>query len=1765
MDLNTTFLKGRMNKSLDERVLPDGEYIDALNIRIGSTENNSVGAIENSLGNTKITSILYEGNPLSTNARCIGAYEDNQHETIYWFVTDPGNVDMVLSYNDKTGTLIYHVISTTVLNFNTQYLVNGIDLIDGLLFWTDNYNPPRRINVNSSYAYPTMGVDNITEDDISVIVAPPLESPSIVPLISSTEKNYIIDKFVSFSYRYKYKDGEYSALSQFSDIAFVPDNFFVDFTSYTNGAMQNVFNSYNVFFNTGSKNVIQVDLCFKLSDSSIVNIIERYNKNEQGWGDDQIKSINFNNKKIYTALSSSELTRLFDNVPRIAKSQTTMGNRLMYGNYVDGYDIDTNINYDVVGVSEAVGGKSLDVFTDDGFYTINPSTPATIPSGIIKIDFTDTEIKTGALLSIQFRLFHYSFSGDPSYALEGILNEFDFSFNFNITNDFSSAYQLSQDQAFINAIYTHNPIADCGTGFSLTDKFNCSIITVATSPPDWDIVGTGISAVDQGFTIISSPTEPNIIKLQIPAIKFVGVQAETPDLIAYEYLTDIGTVASLSTLENKRSLHSNRDYEVAIVYQDEYLRSSTALVCNDNTVFFPASASDTKNYIVSTIQNLAPSWAKRYKFVVKPSKSKYETIYTNLFFQDDDGFVWFKLEAENISKAKIGEQLTVKRDSNGAMNNLVTVTVLDVKSQSDNFISGPNSDDIVYEPAGVYMKMRVTNFEVIYDKNSFIQLKTVGPDGYDYPQRRIDLSYANPSYDPSIPIDAENQPRITYDIPAGSIVKFDIRMNRDEANFLDANCGSRNYKYIRTVVANQDYDNLYLLAQGEGINFEDGVVSGNDDTMNTKDYNQVLGVFAPCYSFSGVSDYICGDNPHLPFNPNRFYKYFIPPYWTAPPYNTPGVNRFMFQRVDPENPYDQSLVGGYYLILGSGTPMCIGSFGLDRKGSYIGGDITIQKATSLIVFETEALDADGEIYYEGSDSFPIDENRFHMSGDAPADKDQTSSTDPDGFGVVTINSFDCFSFGNGVESYKINDSIVGDPFYLGSRVTAVAQEQYKEAHRYASITYSGIYNAETNINKLNEFNLSLANFKDLEKSFGPINKLYARRTDVLVLQEDKISYTLAGKNLLSDSAGGGQIASIPEVLGTQIARTEDYGISNNPESFAVLGGEVYFTDIKRNVVLNLRGGSAQSDALSIVSDMGMKYWFRDEFKNSQNYFKIGGYDPYMDEYVLHLTENSMPTETDVFGCGITVSKQNVNGFYEFNVEVGDQIGEVTIDLSLFSGEMHIIANYNDVDVVDEILTIQDNYSFTFEKLLVFPNTVNIKITSINASFSINTNCINVIDYINVYRVVYNNPGLEDQTIHNQYRWSLGTYNSPFLNDFIIMEADGVSLYDSQFGGLSDGMIPADGSDITLVSQKRTGDTFVFNPELNSFKYLVSNNLYTPSELLPLLTPITPITGEYRVTINNAALAGYDYLYLVWDYRSMSSITLCYDETNPYVLCCDCTVSDSYFINSDSFITATSIWTDENQTTVAADGFYMIDGTYRQLLSGVLLDPVPCNGCVTQTLCFVGLWEEGDPEHPDGGTITYVNPAGETIIQDLIWQGNFVSIEFIDIISYVGIYEINCNPQTQCFEGLWESAEHPEGGSVTYINVDGFTITQDLIFLGDTVTIQYLEIISFIGVVEVVCNMILSSRSHTGLPYSERDNGCEEILDDNIYIISNAGTDIIESGDIVCNSINSNDRFNGGDLYYLLNKQASMPGYEYVCQINNDGVITVYYLCPAPPP
>jgi len=1438
-NVEVNFLAGKMNKDFDERVVPPGQYIDALNVRIGSTELDSVGALENSKGNTQLTDIQFQGNGLGKFARCIGSYEDGSNETLYWFICDPGSVDMILSYNTNNNVITYHVVSTTVLNFSLDYLINGINKIDDLLFWTDNLNPPRKINVTRSYAQPIYAVDQITEDDISVIVAPPLEAPSLQLYNQAGEENYITERFISFAYRYKYKDNEYSALSQFSEIAFEPSNFELDYSTYTNKSMQNIFNSVNVSFNTGDNHVIGIDLCFKLSDSNIINVIERYRKSEQGWFDNEVKTISFNNRKIYTTLTESELLRLYDNVPRTAKSQTTMGNRLVYGNYIDGYNIEDPLDYTLDLITENINFLEVPYeITDGPTYTIDSTESVISNNSTVTIDLDGVELVEGSLFSMGFSLLHESFSGYADYDNPpdepAPYNEFQQDFLFSLRRNYSSVYDLATSPEFVDAIYTHVPFG--GTGTSLTDMFNNSIVAKGAFPPfdSWDAVGSGIVGVDGGFTITATPSGTTIT-IQVPAVKFTTEDPANPGtyLYAYEYFNNSTFGASFTKIGARQSLHSNRDYEVAIVYMDEYNRSSTALVDTFNTVFIPASASETKNHIKATVNNLAPDWATRYKFVVKPSKSNYQVVYSNQFYVEDTGLTWFKLEGDNRSKVQENSTLIVKRDTDGVIDTLVKTKVLELKSQPSDFIEGNKneSDKLILEPAGLYMALKCTNFNAEYKPNSYIDygLKKTGTTTL-YP-----CSIDNPDYvvtDPPTP-GPLNQPYIPYDIPAGSRVFISIDINRKGSG---SSCGSSHYVFEKTFTSSQDYNSLYDFVQGDSIDFGSGTYTGGEDP-NQNDQNHTLEEYFNCTDGS-IFGYTC----HLPFIQNH--------------------NQYEFQ-LDPNT-------GEMWLVVTSGTPTCYSG-----STSRVAMHITVQRATSLMVFETEAEDADGEIYYEGSENFTIID-RFHTGN-----IQNQSSLVP---AIVDLNFFNCFTFGNGVESYKINDSLIGAPFYLGSRVTAVSQEEFKEADRYAGLTYSGIYNAETNINKLNEFNLALSNWKDCEKSFGPINKLFARKTDILVLQEDKISYVLAGKNLLSDAAAGGAITSIPEVLGTQIARIEDYGISNNPESFAVRGSEIFFTDAKRSSVLNLKGGSASSEQLDVISNYGMKNWFRDKFKTTFNNQKIGGFDPYMNEYVLSANDESLPVAPDVYECNTTISRQLVFDTYTYDVEVGTSLGDVSIYYDVAEGSANIFVTYNSVEVVNEEITGTGVY--VFYKDLINPTRVTVTIECLEeTSYTITTKCP-FIDELSLVRIVYNSSSVENQTIHNNFNWSLDDINSVYNVDSILFEPDGVSFYDIMTGQPSVGVIPVNGSTVKIQSNKLYSDDFIFNPSIHKFKYLVSDTLYTEFDqaiIDPLLTTCTPLlnpaSGLYESSFLYENLTGYQYLYLVWDYREPDYSSLDYDPVD----------------------------------------------------------------------------------------------------------------------------------------------------------------------------------------------------------------------------------------------------------------------------------------------
>ena len=202
---------------------------------------------------------------------------------------------------------------------------------------------------------------------------------------------------------------------------------------------------------------------------------------------------------------------------------------------------------------------------------------------------------------------------------------------------------------------------------------------------------------------------------------------------------------------------------------------------------------------------------------------------------------------------------------------------------------------------------------------------------------------------------------------------------------------------------------------------------------------------------------------------------------------------------------------------------------------------------------------------------------------------------------MTLPWFNCYSFGNGVESNRIRDDFNQVFIDKGPKASTTLAETYEEERRGTGLIYSGIYNSNSGINNLNQFIMAEPITKDLNPRFGTIQKLHSRDTDIVTCCEDKILKILANKDAVFNADGNVNLTATNRVLGQVIPFSGEYGISKNPESFAFQAYRSYFSDKSRGVVLRL-----SRDGLVPISQHGMKDFFADNLKNA--FRIIGSYD-----------------------------------------------------------------------------------------------------------------------------------------------------------------------------------------------------------------------------------------------------------------------------------------------------------------------------------------------------------------------------------------------------------------------------------------------------------------------------------------------------------------------------------------------------------------------------
>ena len=191
----------------------------------------------------------------------------------------------------------------------------------------------------------------------------------------------------------------------------------------------------------------------------------------------------------------------------------------------------------------------------------------------------------------------------------------------------------------------------------------------------------------------------------------------------------------------------------------------------------------------------------------------------------------------------------------------------------------------------------------------------------------------------------------------------------------------------------------------------------------------------------------------------------------------------------------------------------------------------------------------------------------------------------------------------------------------------IVEEEPLGTRRFNTIIYSGIFNSRTGINQTNVFSVGEDITKSADPANGSIQKLYAEDTNLNVFQELKVSRALIDKDAIYSAEGGGTVTASNLVIGVIQPYIGKYGISQNPESFAVYGNRKYFADANNNVILILG-----SSGIEEISSYGMKDYFRDRLNLVNNAYSngliLGAWDIHNKEYVVSMQANGQNTYFD---------------------------------------------------------------------------------------------------------------------------------------------------------------------------------------------------------------------------------------------------------------------------------------------------------------------------------------------------------------------------------------------------------------------------------------------------------------------------------------------------------------------------------------------------------
>ncbi len=361
------------------------EWVNGVNIRVGSTDAGEINTVE-SIGSNRLIS---QPQPSVTFLE-IGATDDTPNNRYFVFKYNTTGINHKITYVDCNTDIEYDVLLSSQvtggLTFNKDYPIHSAKIVGNLLYWTDNYNQPRRINVdaaiklnNPSYVTSEAAYTSpLAQSVITIIRRPYGNVLSLQFLTDGTRPNFIREFAGQFAIGFVYRDGEESAFGQPSQMA----NFRYDYGTHSGGA-SDPNNQIRVAFPAvaGAEPIDQdveiIQLAVRRDNTPQYYIIKEWNKNNatdlaaiNAYNAGGTLNFDFYNDKIGVAVSVERSVKPFDSVPLLSETLETGLQRLFLGNNLKGYDTPATTSLIGNTAPAAVTGIATRIFHSYSSYQI---------------------------------------------------------------------------------------------------------------------------------------------------------------------------------------------------------------------------------------------------------------------------------------------------------------------------------------------------------------------------------------------------------------------------------------------------------------------------------------------------------------------------------------------------------------------------------------------------------------------------------------------------------------------------------------------------------------------------------------------------------------------------------------------------------------------------------------------------------------------------------------------------------------------------------------------------------------------------------------------------------------------------------------------------------------------------------------------------------------------------------------------------------------------------------------------------------------------------------------------------------------------------------------------------------------------------------------------------------------------------------------------------------------------------------------------------